>query len=125
MHTSTEVWGPDAREFNPDRWLGGKAAGLEAYLTTFSKGSRGCIGMKYVPSSLHSKMGQDMPATTLLVPLLGLFADNALRQHCPRRDHARTSLSVPLFPHGTEADRDKVRRHVHAHDGGFRRDGQL
>lgn len=48
MHTSTEIWGPDAKEFNPERWLDGKAAGMEAFLATFSKGSRICIGIKCV-----------------------------------------------------------------------------
>ncbi|KAL1631249.1 hypothetical protein SLS54_000008 [Diplodia seriata] len=45
MHYCTDVWGPDAKEFNPDRWLGGKAAGMETYFATFSKGARSCIGM--------------------------------------------------------------------------------
>ncbi|GME36167.1 putative cytochrome p450 [Neofusicoccum parvum] len=45
MHTATEIWGLDAKEFNPDRWLGDKAAGMESYLVTFSKGSRTCIGI--------------------------------------------------------------------------------
>lgn len=48
MHTSTEIWGPDAEEFNPERWLDGKAAGMEAFLAPFSKGSRICIGIKCV-----------------------------------------------------------------------------
>jgi hypothetical protein len=46
MHTSTEAWGPDAREFNPDRWLGPDAQGLEQWMCTFSKGARMCIGQK-------------------------------------------------------------------------------
>ncbi|KAI5460921.1 cytochrome P450 [Mariannaea sp. PMI_226] len=29
MHTSVEAWGPDAREFNPERWCGPDAGGLE------------------------------------------------------------------------------------------------
>ncbi|GAQ42217.1 cytochrome P450 [Aspergillus tubingensis] len=44
MHTSEEVWGPDARAFNPDRWLQPGAKSLEQYLCTFSKGARMCIG---------------------------------------------------------------------------------
>ncbi len=31
MHLSKEIWGPDAHEFNPDRWLSESAAGLEKY----------------------------------------------------------------------------------------------
>lgn len=53
MHTNEEVWGPDARVFNPDRWLQPGAKSLEQYLCTFSKGARMCIGQKFVlPSSL-------------------------------------------------------------------------
>ncbi|KAL4916460.1 cytochrome P450 [Aspergillus aurantiobrunneus] len=44
MHTSEEIWGPDARVFNPDRWLQPEAKSLEQYLVAFSKGARMCIG---------------------------------------------------------------------------------
>ncbi|KAH6884607.1 cytochrome P450 [Thelonectria olida] len=44
MHTETDIWGPDAREFNPDRWLMPDAKGLDQYLCSFSKGTRMCLG---------------------------------------------------------------------------------
>lgn len=44
MHFNEDLWGTDARVFNPDRWLGEKAKSLEAHLVTFSKGDRSCIG---------------------------------------------------------------------------------
>ncbi|EWZ00175.1 hypothetical protein FOYG_00064 [Fusarium oxysporum NRRL 32931] len=44
MHTNTDVWGLDAREFNPDRWLTSDAKGLDQYLCSFSKGTRMCLG---------------------------------------------------------------------------------
>lgn len=31
IHNSKELWGEDAREFNPDRWLKEDAASLEKY----------------------------------------------------------------------------------------------
>ena len=31
IHSSKEIWGPDAREFNPDRWLQPDAAANEKY----------------------------------------------------------------------------------------------
>jgi cytochrome P450 len=52
INTSTHLWGPDAREFNPDRWLGqGKAntGGAESNyaITTFLHGPRSCIGKDF------------------------------------------------------------------------------
>lgn len=60
MHFDEEFWGPDARAFNPDRWLGESSKGLDAYLTTFSKGARSCIG-------------QNLAQTEVLVVLYMLF----------------------------------------------------
>lgn len=36
MHLSKEIWGPDAREFNPDRWLKDDAAALDGYFMPVS-----------------------------------------------------------------------------------------
>lgn len=60
MHLDEEFWGPDAKIFNPDRWLGESSKGLDAYLTTFSKGARSCIG-------------QNLAQTEVLVVLYMLF----------------------------------------------------
>ena len=51
-NTSTELWGPDAKSFNPDRWMGpGKAntggAVSNFAVTTFLHGPRSCIGMAF------------------------------------------------------------------------------
>ena len=46
MHYSEELWGKDARAFNPERWLSPDAKRLDFYLCSFSKGLRRCIGIK-------------------------------------------------------------------------------
>jgi len=48
MHTSTRLWGDDAKHFNPDRWLNDDSRTLDSAFATFSKGQRQCIGIKQV-----------------------------------------------------------------------------
>jgi cytochrome P450 len=40
----------DPQVFRPERWLEARTRGenLHKYLASFAKGSRGCVGMKYV-----------------------------------------------------------------------------
>ncbi|KAI9158092.1 Major facilitator superfamily multidrug transporter mdrA [Paramyrothecium foliicola] len=52
MHTSADIWGPDALEYNPDRWLGPESKGLDQYLCAFSKGARMCIGQNLATAEL-------------------------------------------------------------------------
>ncbi|KAF2870321.1 cytochrome P450 [Massariosphaeria phaeospora] len=52
INTSKAMWGDDAREFNPDRWMGaGKAntggADSNYAVTTFLHGPRSCIGKDF------------------------------------------------------------------------------
>jgi len=52
---SSELWGPDALEWKPERWLlplpdsitDSKTPGVYSHLMTFSGGSRSCIGFKF------------------------------------------------------------------------------
>lgn len=46
MHFNEDIWGSDAREFSPERWLNDDAGQLEKYMVTFSKGARHCLGIK-------------------------------------------------------------------------------
>lgn len=52
MHFSEELWGDDARVFNPNRWLDESSKGLDAHLVTFSKGARSCIGQNLAHAEL-------------------------------------------------------------------------
>lgn len=61
MHRSTSIWGPDATEFNPDRWLGAgppatasNISGVLSNLMSFSSGPRACIGWRF--SVLEAKI---------------------------------------------------------------------
>ncbi|KAF2825283.1 cytochrome P450 [Ophiobolus disseminans] len=52
INTSTHLWGPDARDFKPERWLGAGRAntgGAESNfaITTFLHGPRSCIGKDF------------------------------------------------------------------------------
>ncbi|KAJ3507575.1 hypothetical protein NMY22_g16892 [Coprinellus aureogranulatus] len=61
-NTNPEIWGPDAAEWRPERWLAplpetvtkAKVPGVYANLMTFLGGSRACIGFKF--SELEMKV---------------------------------------------------------------------
>lgn len=44
INRRTDIWGPDAEEFNPDRWLG-RSMGIE--FSPFGAGRRKCIGREF------------------------------------------------------------------------------
>ena len=46
MHDNPSIF-PDPRSFRPERWLQSKDR-LQKYLVPFSRGTRQCLGMKYV-----------------------------------------------------------------------------
>ncbi|KAI0779889.1 cytochrome P450 [Fomes fomentarius] len=52
LHTSEDIWGPDASEFNPDRWDNPPEAikaipGVWGHLLTFLGGPHACIGYRF------------------------------------------------------------------------------
>lgn len=48
LHRNKTVWGPKARDFNPDNFLPERAADRHPYAyLAFSAGPRNCIGSKY------------------------------------------------------------------------------
>ena len=38
------IWGEDANEYRPERWLGEKGKRLQKYLMSFGRGTRICLG---------------------------------------------------------------------------------
>ncbi|KAK8230498.1 oxoglutarate/iron-dependent oxygenase [Phyllosticta capitalensis] len=56
VHHDKNIWGEDADEFRPERWLdedGQKRRDLDAYLLSFSKGTRMCLGLQLGYSELY------------------------------------------------------------------------
>lgn len=45
MHTDPEVY-PEPFEFRPERWLGSVDPRMHRNYVPFTKGSRGCLGVK-------------------------------------------------------------------------------
>jgi cytochrome P450 len=57
MARNPRVWGPDAAEYKPERWIDAKTGELLTFpatkFFTFSAGPRQCIGMKLAMLSLR------------------------------------------------------------------------
>ncbi|XP_055850613.1 probable cytochrome P450 313a4 [Episyrphus balteatus] len=68
LHRDEDVWGPHAKEFNPDNFLPQNLDGKHAYgFIPFSKGPRNCIGWRYAEMFLKvilSKIIRNFKVTT-------------------------------------------------------------
>ncbi|KAK4184558.1 putative cytochrome P450 E-class, group I [Podospora australis] len=73
MHLSKEIWGEDAREFRPERWLWEKAATLERWFMPWGQGYNSCPGQHI------ARMEMSKLAATLV-------RDYDIRQVDPRKD---------------------------------------
>ncbi|CAG8570740.1 16323_t:CDS:2 [Racocetra persica] len=47
IHKSKEIWGPDANDFVPERWLKPENSQVKGAFYAFSAGSRNCIGVNF------------------------------------------------------------------------------
>lgn len=53
IHRNREVFGADATDFNPDRWLDADAAAyMDKYMLAFGGGSRTCIGRNFAMAAM-------------------------------------------------------------------------
>lgn len=76
LQTSKDLWGPDAAEYNPDRWLGPGAANLERFFCPWGAGWATCPG-QHVARIQLSKM-----AVSSAFPMWQNALENTKR-HCP------------------------------------------
>jgi len=53
VHYDKDVFGPDADEFNPDRWNEGDALRMERTMVVFGAGPRTCIGKNVSTCPVH------------------------------------------------------------------------
>ncbi|THH18201.1 hypothetical protein EW146_g2752 [Bondarzewia mesenterica] len=90
MHRRTDLWGPDAMEFDPDRFLDAR---VQKYLTTnpfiflpFNAGPRICLGQQFAYNE----------ASFFLVRLLQMFDGVSLAPEAQPRE------SIPPYQHQTD-----------------------
>ncbi|XP_053610738.1 cytochrome P450 4c3-like isoform X2 [Plodia interpunctella] len=55
---SRRLWGPDALQYRPERWLDSACPGNSPAFSVFSYGRRACIGKKYAMSFLKTALAQ-------------------------------------------------------------------
>ncbi|KAK0473875.1 cytochrome P450 [Armillaria novae-zelandiae] len=87
------VWGDDAEEWNPNRFLDGRdgkqiSLGVYANLLTFSAGVRGCIGWRFAVMELQS----------VITELLSNF-EFSMPKGAPKLQHGPAGLTLaPIVP---------------------------
>lgn len=89
-NSNPDLWGPDAYEFRPERWLEMKEqvespVGVYGNLSTFSGGTKSCLGWRFAVIEIQ----------TFLVTLIRKF-DVSLADHQPQIRRAKSGVMVPL-----------------------------
>ncbi|KAF5836140.1 cytochrome P450 [Dunaliella salina] len=105
IHRSKKVWGPDADEYKPERWLGESghesgAARRPGY-QPFSLGPRDCVGQSLAVLELRSVLATLIGHFRfVLAEEMGSFkeAEQAARQHITLKPMVPTPPGQPLRP---------------------------
>ncbi|KAK7025496.1 hypothetical protein VNI00_015930 [Paramarasmius palmivorus] len=96
------VFGEDAQEFNPDRWLNststnsGSSVGVYANLATFAGGHRGCIGWRFARRANQKKRGSILEMQAFLVELISNFEFSATAESSRIRREA-AGVMIPTL----------------------------
>lgn len=99
MGCSKAIWGPDAKEFKPERWLNNregltaKAKEIQGYhhILTFVDGPRICLGRVFAFTEMKvshvvcMKEGREMKLTLVFFDLGGSFCDDTQLQFVTAR----------------------------------------
>lgn len=82
MARDTKIWGPDACEFNPDRWIGAKVPSPFEYVV-FNAGPRICLGKAFA----------ELEGVFAIVSLCKIFEISVVE---PEKVHYGNSLTFPM-----------------------------
>ncbi|KAI8439113.1 hypothetical protein MSG28_012971 [Choristoneura fumiferana] len=98
---SRRLWGPDAHEFRPERWLRGGPPHPAAFLA-FSYGKRACIGKRYAMALLKTILVYCVRELEFIseADKLRLKVDIALKP-----EHANATRRLPQHAHTQERSR--------------------
>lgn len=97
MHYSEELWGSDAREFRPERWIGEEGKGLDAFFVPFSKGARSCIGQNLARSEIR-----------MMLAMLYRSFDLELNPKASKKIEGNDFFTAQVIPPGTLFDVKEV-----------------
>ncbi|KAK9463618.1 cytochrome P450 [Lipomyces oligophaga] len=85
LNNLTSIWGPDAHEFNPDRWDSLPKTAQDPYsFETFLQGPRACIGRRFAELEFKS----------ILIGLVGMFQ---IEEADPNRDYRINTVVTAKF----------------------------
>ena len=95
VHMSSEVFA-EPEKFDPERWLGKDAKGLEQWLVAFSKGPRSCLGINLAWCEMYTAFASTLRC--LDMKLDGTTSEDLLWKDCFTPYYPRRHLRVWCKP---------------------------